>query len=110
MPKTPLIYTLGSHFLRQKWFPQLITDIYLGVLKKTKIHRKRAYEIFDKLLRESVLLKLDLEENIGFKYNDLDKIKSKKLLKKAFRINELFNHWMILIWINRIYIVYLIIR
>lgn len=34
MPKVPFIYTLGSHFLRQKWFPQFIADGYFGVLKK----------------------------------------------------------------------------
>lgn len=40
MPKIPFIYTLGSHFLRQRWFPQFIADGYFEILKKTKIHKK----------------------------------------------------------------------
>lgn len=77
MPKIPFIYTLGSHFIRQRWFPQFIADGYFWIVNKTKIHKKRAYKVFDKLLNESVLLNLDLEENIDFKYNDIDEIKSR---------------------------------
>lgn len=86
MPKIPLIYTIGSHFLRQKWFPQFIADGYFGVLKKTKIHKKRAFKVFDKLLNECILLKLDLEENIDFKYNDIDEIKSRNYKKRHLEL------------------------
>lgn len=86
MPKIPFIYTLGSHFLRQKWFPQFIADGYFGILKKTKLHKKRAYKVFDKLLDESVLLKLDLEENIDFKYDDIDEIKSRNYKKRHLEL------------------------
>lgn len=75
MPSIPFIYTLGANFLRQKWFPQVIADAYFEVLKKTKIHKKRAFKVFDQLLDESVLLNLDLKENIDFKYDDNDEIK-----------------------------------
>ncbi len=40
MPVVPFIYTIGSHFLRQKWFPQFIADGYFGLLKKLKYIKK----------------------------------------------------------------------
>lgn len=86
MPMIPFIYTLGSYFLRQKWFPQIIADCYFGVLKKTKIHEKRAFRVFDKLLNESVLLKLDLKEKIDFNYDDIDEIKSRKYKKRHLEL------------------------
>lgn len=86
MPTIPFIYTIGSHFLRQKWFPQFIADGYFGVLKKTKVHKKRAYKVFDKLLNESILLKLDLEENVDFKYNDIDEIKLRSYQKRHLEV------------------------
>lgn len=86
MPKISFIYTLGSHFLRQKWFPQFIADVYFGVLKKTKIHKERAFKVFDQMLNESVLLKLDLKENIDFKYNDIDEIKSRNYRKRHLEL------------------------
>ncbi len=86
MPKIPFIYTLGSHFLRQKWFPQFIADVYFGVLKKTKIHKKRAYKVFEKILNESVLLNLNLIGNIDFKYDDIDEIKSRNYKKRHLEL------------------------
>lgn len=86
MPVIPFIYTLGSHFLRQKWFPQIIADGYFGVLKKSKIHRKRAFKIFNKILDNSILLQLDLEENIDFKYNDFDEIKLRGYKKRHLEL------------------------
>ncbi len=75
IPIIPFIYFLGAFFLRQKWFPMFIADGYFGVLKISKLHRNRAYKVFDRLLDESILLHLDLEENIDFKYDDIDEIK-----------------------------------
>lgn len=86
MPKIRFIYTLGSHFLRQKWFPQFIADGYFGILKKTKIHKKRAFKVFDKLLNESILLQLDLKENIDFSYKDVDEIKSRNYKKRHLEL------------------------
>lgn len=85
-PKISFIYTLGALALRQKWFPQIIADSYFGFLKKTKIYQKRAYKIFDQLLEESVLLNLKLEENIDFKYDDIDEIKSRNYKKRHLEL------------------------
>lgn len=86
VPKIPFIYALGACFIRQKWFPQFIADVYFGVLKKTKIHKNRAYKIFDKVLSESVLLKLDLKENIDFRVNDVDEIKCRNYKRKHLEL------------------------
>ncbi len=86
MPKIPIIYTLGANFLRQKWFPQFIADGYFAVLKKTKIHKKRAYKVFDKLLNDSVLLNLNLTENVDFKYSDIDEVKTRGYKKRHLEI------------------------
>lgn len=86
MPVIPFIYTLGSHFLRQKWFPQIIADGYFGVLKKSKIHRKRAFKVFDRLLDNGILLQLELEENMDFKYNDFDEIKLRGYKKRHLEL------------------------
>lgn len=86
MPIVPIIYTLGAHFLRYKWFPQIIADSYFGILKKTKIHQKRAFQVFDKILDNSILLHLGLEENIDFKYNDKDEIKLRGYKKRHLEL------------------------
>ena len=86
IPRITFIYALGARLLKQKWFPQIIEDVYFGVLKKTKVHRKRAYKVFDKIINESVLLKLDLKENIDFQYNDIDEIKSKNYKKRHLEL------------------------
>lgn len=75
IPTFNFIYKLGAYFLKQKWFPMVIADGYFGMLKKSKLHRKRAFKIMDKILDNSVLLQLDLEENVDFKWDDHDEIK-----------------------------------
>ncbi len=40
MTKIPIIYTLGVHFLRQRWFPQFIADGYFWFKKKLKFIEK----------------------------------------------------------------------
>lgn len=86
MPRIPVIYNLGAHFLRQRWFPQFIADIYFWILNKTKINKKRAYKVFNKLLNESILLKLDLEENVDFRYDDVDEIKTRNYKKRHLEL------------------------
>lgn len=86
MPTIPFIYTIGAYLLRQKWFPIFIADLYFDILKKSKIHRKRAFKIFDKILDNSILLQLDLVENIDFKYDDIDEIKLRGYKKRHLRL------------------------
>lgn len=86
IPIIPFIYKLGAFFLRKKWFPMIIADGYFGTLKKSKLQRKRAFKIFDKFLDNSIVLKLELEENVDFKYDDEDEIKSRGYQKRHLEL------------------------
>lgn len=86
IPVIPFIYKLGAFFLRHKWFPNIIGDSYFKALKISKLHQKRAFRKLDKILDYGVLLKLDLEENIDFRYDDKDEIKSRGYIKRHLEI------------------------
>ncbi len=86
IPVIPFIYKLGAFFLRYKWFPNIISDSYFKVLKVSKLHQKRAFKRLDKILDNGILLKLDLEENIDFRYDDKDEIKSRGYTRKHLEI------------------------
>lgn len=86
IPVIPLIYKLGAFFLRQKWFPNIIGDSYFKVLKVSKLHQKRAFKRIDKFLDYGILLKLDLEENVDFRYDDRDEVKSSGYIKRHLEI------------------------
>lgn len=86
IPVIPFIYKLGAFFLRKKWFPMIIADGYFGTLKKSKLQRKRAFKIFDGFLNDSIVLKLDLEENIDFSYDDEDEIKARGYQKRHLEL------------------------
>lgn len=74
LPLIPFFYTIGSRLIRFKWFPKFISDTYFKFVSKYK-HRKRAFKVFDYLIQNSILLQLDLKENIDFKWDDNDEIK-----------------------------------
>lgn len=82
IPVIPFIYKLGAFFLRKKWFPMFIADGYFGILKKSKLQRKKAFRSFDRLLEDSIVLKLNLEENVDFSYGDIDEIKARGYKKR----------------------------
>lgn len=86
IPIIPFIYQLGAFFLRKKWFPMIIADGYFGTLKKSKLQRKRAFKIFDKFLDDSIVLKLDLKENVDFSYDDEDEIKKRGYQKRHLEL------------------------
>ncbi len=86
IPAIPIIYKLGAFFLKFKWFPSIIGDSYFKILKASKLQQKRAFKILDKTLKNGLLLKLDLEEDIDFSYNDKDEIKSKGYIKRHLEV------------------------
>ncbi len=86
IPVIPFIYKLGAFFLRHKWFPNIIGDSYFKFLKISKLHQKRAFKRLDKILDNGILLNLDLSENIDFKYDDNDEIKSRGYIKRHLEI------------------------
>jgi len=86
IPVIPLIYKLGAFFLKYKWFPRTISDNYFKIMKVSKMHRKRAFKRVDKMLDSGILFKLDLKENIDFRYDDKDEIKSAGYMRKHLEI------------------------
>ncbi len=68
--------------MRSKYFPMFLVDFYFVIIKNSKRHKKYAYEIFDKLLSECILLSLDIEENIDFSFFDIDQIKVRGYRKR----------------------------
>lgn len=78
--KAPLLpeitHKLGVIAMCSKYFPMCLVDLYFKTIKNSKRHKNYAYKIFDKLLEECVLLKLDIHEGEDFSLDDIDEIKS----------------------------------
>ena len=82
LPKLNLTYGLGSKVMRSKYFPMFLVDFYFMIIRNSKRHKKYAYEVFDKLLTECILLSLDIQENIDFSFSDIDQIKARGYRKR----------------------------
>lgn len=82
MPRFHLVYGLGAHFLRSKFFPKCIGDFYFKYLTEKKYQVTRAYGIFDDILNNCTLLHLDLIEEVDFKWNDIDEIKFSQYIRE----------------------------
>ena len=82
LPELNITYGLGSKAMRSKYFPMFLVDFYFMIIRNSKKHKKYAYEIFDKLLSECILLNLNIEENIDFSFSDIDQIKARGYKKR----------------------------
>ena len=80
--ESSVLLRLGSNVMRSKFFPKFWVDIYFKVTKDSKIHRKVAYQVFDKVLEDCILFKLDITEGVDFNLDDIDEIKSRGYKKK----------------------------
>lgn len=86
IPRFTPIYFLGANLICKKWFPQFISDAYFKILKKSRLYEESAYQIFDRILDDGILLNLDIKENIDFKYDDIDEIKAKGYKKRHLEL------------------------
>lgn len=75
-------YRLGSKAMHSKYFPSFLVDLYFLMIRNSKRHKKYAYQIFDELLDNCVLLHLDLQEEVDFSFTDIDEIKSRGYRKR----------------------------
>ncbi len=82
LPQLNITYGLGSKAMRSKYFLMFLVDFYFMIIRNSKKHKKYAYEIFDKLLSECILLNLNIEENIDFSFSDIDQIKARGYKKR----------------------------
>lgn len=77
LPLIPFIYLIGARCIRWKWFPKIIADGYFNMVSKSKFRKRKAFKQMDKLLDSYVLLNLNIEDGIDFKYEDDDEIKKR---------------------------------
>lgn len=74
---TRFIYKWGAKAMSSKYFPMFLVDIYFLAIKNNKNHKMRAYDLFDEILKESILFNLNITPGVEFLESDLDEIKSK---------------------------------
>ncbi len=71
------IYWIGTTYMR---FPLCIKSLPNLIVKKNLNNVKKRHKIYNNMkniLDDSVFLKLDLEENVDFDYNDIDEVKER---------------------------------
>lgn len=76
-PLIPGMFNLGAKVMQYDWFPECVINAYFSYTEKSKFHKLVAYKYFDRFLKRYTLLRLDLEENKDFRYDDVDQIKNK---------------------------------
>lgn len=82
LPDSKMTYGLGSKAMRSKYFPMIFVDLYFILVKNSKRHKRYAYKIFNQLLDDSILLKLEVKDGIDFSLLDIDEIKSRGYRKR----------------------------
>lgn len=82
VPVLSVTHNIGSKCMRSRYFPMGLVDIYFKLTNGSRLHKNNAYKIFDKLLEESILLNLDIKEEIDFKMSDDDEIKARGYKKR----------------------------
>jgi hypothetical protein len=92
-----LFYSLGTLYMKLK-LPKIFPILFMKNQLKSKKNIKKSIEELNKILKNSVFLVLDLEENIDFDYNDIDEVKmhyKKDYLKFVYAKNSnLYNKKM----------------
>jgi len=84
-PRSNFIYKCGAFFMTKSYFPKFIVDNIFKTWIKSDKRIKYACKKLNKILDNSVFLVLDLEENIDFKYDDIDEVKNQKFSRKQLR-------------------------
>ena len=82
-PKSNIIYYIGAYLLKVPFFPKSIHKVIIKFMKNDKKY-KWAYENLKSILDSSVYLVLDLEENVDFRYDDIDEVKKLSKFPPAF--------------------------
>lgn len=81
-PKSNFIYACGSFYMKHKIFPRFVVDMLFKNWIKSDKKIKRACKTLDSILKNSIFLKLDLEENIDFSFDDIDEVKKQTFSRK----------------------------
>lgn len=81
-PDSEFIYACGAFYMKHKIFPRVLVDKLFSIWIKSDKGILKACKKLDLILKESVYLKLDLEENVDFSYNDIDEVKKQPFSRK----------------------------
>lgn len=90
-PKSNLIYWIGAYLLNVPFFPKFIHKIIMTCNQKNKNKYIWAYRELNNILKNSIYLILNLEENIDFSYSDIDEVKYFSNFPKSY-ISSLYAH------------------
>lgn len=81
-PKSNFIYMCGSFYMKHKIFPRIVVDKLFQKWSKNDKRILKACQKLDLILQDSIYLKLDLEENIDFSFEDIDEVKKQSFSRK----------------------------
>lgn len=81
-PDSEFIYACGSFYMKHKIFPRILVDKLFAVWIKSDKGILKACKKLDSILEKSIYLKLDLEENVDFSYEDVDEVKKQTFSRK----------------------------
>lgn len=68
--------TFAHRIIKVKFFPQFLVNIFVKIELNIKYKKINAYKTLKEILDNSVYLKLDLENNIDYIFDDYDEIKN----------------------------------
>lgn len=77
LPLIPFVYLIGANCIKYKWFPKIIADGYFDMVSRSKFRKRKAFKKVNKVLKNCVLLNLNIKNGIDFKYKDDDEIKKR---------------------------------
>lgn len=89
-PKNNFVYRCGVFFMTKRYFPKFIVDTIFSKWINNEKRIKEACKTLNYILNDSVFLILDLEENIDFKYDDIDEVKNQKFSRK--QLEYIYNY------------------
>lgn len=90
-PKNNFIYGCGAFFMTKSYFPKFIVDNIFKNWIRSQKRINRACHQLNKILKESVFVILNLEENIDFRYDDKDEVKKQKFSRKQLKYIYSYN-------------------
>ena len=81
-PKSNFVYKCGCFYMTHKIFPRIVVDLIFKNRIKSDKKFEYACKKLDNILENSVFLKLDLVEIMGFSYDDIDEVKNQSFSRK----------------------------
>lgn len=75
VPVVSFVHSVGNKCMKSNRFPKFLIDTYFKMTDKSVLHKRKAYKVFDDILKNGILFNLDLMEGEDFSFADFDEIK-----------------------------------